>query len=212
MINLYYSLRVYCRRPHFRGARFCRLPHALRACHLPPPSRASFHPRRFLRRRGCPALESRPRILHPRIKQRLVPRRPRIEQPQLPSMARFLRRPTPPRLPRIPPADPPPSNQAAAATFHPRIEQPRLPSMALLPSTASPAAAPLESRPRATSHPGRPPLAYYGRGDASTGNTPRGSSHMTRPRRPRYTTRSAVAPPPSLTARLRTCEADREEK
>jgi hypothetical protein len=69
----------------------------------------------------------------------------------------FLRRPAPQWLPLILPVDPPPSNQAVAASFHPRIEQPRLPSMALLPSTASPAAAPLESRPCATSHPGRPP-------------------------------------------------------
>jgi hypothetical protein len=53
--------------------------------------------------------------------------------------------------PRIPPADPP-------------IKQWRCPMMALLPSMASPAAAPLESRSRATSHPGRPPLDYYGKG------------------------------------------------
>jgi hypothetical protein len=110
-------------------------------------------------------------------------------------MARFLRRPAPQWLPRIMPVDPSPSNQAAATSFHPRIEQPRLPSMALLPSTASPVAAPLEISP--VRHLTSWPPAYYGRGDASTGNMPRGSSHMTRPRRLRYTTHSVVAPPTS---------------
>jgi hypothetical protein len=208
--NLYYSLKVYRRRPHFRGARFCHLPHALRVCHLPPPSRASFHhrgflrrrafptlesrascasfhPRGFLRRRGSPALESRPRIPHPRIKQRLVPCLPRIKQPRLPSTA----------SPAVAPSNPargsptlesssggilPSSNRAAAASFdgapsfdgQPRSGSPRIPPVRHLASRSP---------------------AYYGRGDASTGNTPRGSSHMTRPRRPRYTTRSAVAPP-----------------
>jgi hypothetical protein len=78
----------------------------------------------------------------------------------------------------------PSSNRAAAASFDgapsfdgkPRSGSPRIPLVRHLAS--------------------RPPT-YYGRGDASTGNTPRGSSHMTRPRRPRYTTRSVVAPPTS---------------
>jgi hypothetical protein len=79
---------------------------------------ASFHPRGFLRRRGSPTLESRPRIPHPRIKQRLVPCSPRIKQPRLPSMARFLRRP---------------ARSGSLKSYpwipHPRIKQRRHPSI-----------------------------------------------------------------------------------
>jgi hypothetical protein len=93
------------------------------------------------------------RIPHPRIP-------PADPTPSNQAAASSLK----PCAPSFDGADPPPSNQAATASCHPRIEQPRLPSMVLLPSTASPVAAPLESRPRTTSYLGRPLLDYYGRG------------------------------------------------
>jgi hypothetical protein len=123
---------------------------ALRACHLPLPSRAPSATLRAPSEIHATSVNRLPlRFLQPRAPSfDGADPHPRIPPADPPPSNQAATASLKPCTPSFDGADPPPSNQAAAASFHPRIEQLWLPSMALLPSTASPAAAPLESRPR----------------------------------------------------------------